>query len=180
MKPRDLIACFFAGYGVYLVVVSLLGVLSALTMISAMIPSGINGSFRLAGMSTLLVGLIPMAIGVLLAVMSSRLAGVAARAAGVDPEARWEIQIPATSLLAIVIAVLGLFLAVTRGAEAVRTLALQFAANTGGTTVVRSAAMQTRPVSEIVANLVCIGAGIFLARKCASIATRILPGADPV
>lgn len=174
MKPRDLIACFFAGYGVYLVVISLLGVLSAAAMIAATLPSGLYGSFR----STLLLSLIPMSIGVLLAVISRRLAEVAARLAGVDPDANWNVGVPATSLLAIVIAVLGVYLVVTRAAEVIRALGVLFAANAGGTIVGRGAAMQIRPWSETIPSLVCIVAGVYLASRCSAIAARILPGAD--
>jgi hypothetical protein len=174
MKPRDVMACFFAAYGVYLIFTGLFGAVGAAAAILAMY-RGLHGSIRGIVLAQYLFAILPTLIGLLLVALAPKLAAVATRISGLEEGTTWNLPLSQHTLLAILLAVLGAYLVVTQVPELVRVALLVFMTKAGGAAVAETAARRLPDGSQLIVHLLCAGGGAFLASKCSAVASKLMP-----
>jgi len=175
MKPRDVLACFFAGYGVFLTFTSLLGAVGAAAAFLTIFRES-HVAYSGIGLAQYAFAMLPLFIGLLLATLAAKLGSITARLAGLADDTSWNLQLTQRELLSVLLAVLGVYLIVTQTPEILRVAVLMFLLKGAGPSVAEMAARRFPDISEIIVHLLCAGGGVYIASKCSVIASKLCPG----
>ena len=172
MRPRAILSCFFAAYGVYLTFSALFATIAAV------------GGLWFAGVprdeSTWLTALqyamwfLPLVVGMILVLGASKLGTIAAGFAGLTDDITWDVRVTAPELLAVLLAAIGAYLVVTEGSAMVRVLFLMFQMKAGSHEVAEAASRRFPDGSQLITQTLCIVGGVLLVKKSLVIALRIL------
>jgi hypothetical protein len=174
MKPASLLSAFFAAFGLYLAIQSLAAVVGSFAILQTMAQFPDDSVNRWMIPLQLLPACLPLIAGVLLFVFARRLGLLAARASGIGGEIKWEVQPKPCDLLAVLLAVLGVYLLVTNIARGVQVAFLVLQMKAGSVDIAVPAARHFPGSSELVAIGVCMAGGIVLARYCAALSRWIM------
>jgi hypothetical protein len=173
MKPHALLSCFFAAYGVYLTASSLFAVMLAFfgILMASQFSQGEPFAWTVARYS---LSLVPLVVGIVLVLFSRRLGALSAKYAGLSDDARCEFHLVPRDLLAVLLAVIGVYLAATQGAAMVRVLYLLFEVKAGSREIAESATRDLPEGTQVITHAVCVGAGVAIAKKCRTIAGMLI------
>lgn len=165
MKPRVLLSCLFAAYGVYVIVSSVFA-LTAMLVSTRLGPAQWLEHFGLY--------LIPLGTGGALVLLSGALGNWSARFAGVPDDTLWELRLSAEEALAVLLAAIGVFFVIQRGAVLVRGLILLLGSEAGGQQLARAAGDALGDASQLSAPAIGMVAGAALAKLCRPLARALL------
>jgi hypothetical protein len=169
MKPRSIISCFFAAYGVYLTFIAIFSVAGAVSAIMSF--RGISETYTWNTFVRSSWQFLPLVVGSLFMLFSKQLAALAIRFAGMENEPDWEMKLSSRDLLAVLLACVGAYLVVTECAQVCRVLYLSFVTYAGDRFISENAAQHLPDRSQIVAHFTCAILGAFLAKKCQRVAS---------
>ncbi len=172
MKPRTILACFFAALGLYLTLNSLF---AAAFMVTGMLSvRGLHDDDMLTLMPfTYLAPLFPLILGVVVVAQARRLGALCARFAGVSPDAEWNLNVNARELCALLLVVLGAYLLIVNGARCIRLLLVLFISKAGSPNVAEAAARGVGSDADIVVTILLTIAGVVLVKQSRRIAAAL-------
>jgi hypothetical protein len=173
VKPHALLSCFFAAYGVYLTASSLFTVMMAFCgiLMASQVSHGEAFAWTVAQYS---LSFVPLIVGIVLVLFARRLGALSAKYAGLSEDARCEFHIVPRDLLAVLLAVIGVYIAATQGAAMVRLLYLLFEVKAGDRAISEAATRNLPEGAQIITHTVCVGAGAVIAKKCRTIAGMLI------
>lgn len=165
MKPRVLLSCLFAAYGVYMFVTTLFAVAALLIG---------TRSGPLQWTQHALLYLIPLAAGAALVAAARALGGWTARFAGVGEDVHWELRLSAEEMLAVLLAAIGAFFVIKEGAMLVRGAILMLGSEAGGQQLAWESGAALGNKSQLLAHAAAVIAGAALAKVCRPLARMLL------
>lgn len=172
MKPRTILACFFAAFGLYFTLNALFAVSFIIYGLISM-PALYGDSMNSLRAFTLLPLLIPLILGVLILTQARRLGALCARFAGVPPDAEWNLNVNARELCALLLAALGVYLLIVNGAQCIRLLLVLFISKAGSPNVAEAAARGVGSDVDIIVFIILTIAGVVLVKQSRRIAAAL-------
>ena len=174
MKPRDLLACCFAGYGVYL---AFSGLVAAIATAAGMVSIARNAheSLSFSQIVQYLFSIYPFLMGLLLATFSGALGRLAARFAALNDASSWTVPVSSRELFAALIAVVGSYLLATHCGEIIRQLIFVFLAKAGDRDTAEMTTRLGANPSFLITYIGNAAVGVVLMFKCMAIAKRLMP-----
>ena len=173
MKPRDILACCFAGYGIYLAFTGIVGSVATVAGMLSMARAS-HESLSVSQLVQYSFGVLPLLVGLLLATFSPTLGRLAVRCAGLSDASSWSIQMRSSELLAVLLAVLGSFLLASQCGEIIRQSVFIFLAKAGDRDMAEMTIRLGANPSFLITYVGGAAAGAVLMFKCTAIATRLM------
>ena len=175
MKPRTILACLFATYGV---IQTYNGIFTALGVIGGAMFSVHYGVSPMKIIGPYLIYLIPLFVGVAFICLARRLGALTARIAGVGDDELWEVHMNGQLFLTLLLAATGVYLIVTEGSAMVRIVILSFEERAGGSSTAEAASQRMPDGSQIIAHGVCVLLAAALSLKSRKIANALVSNSN--
>jgi len=176
MKPRIILACFFAAYGVYLSVAALFSMAIAVSWFmqgmrnlgSLPITHPMSQYMQLFGLS------LPMVFGLALVFLCRQLGALSAKFAGIADDATWDIHIEAGDLMTVLLVAVGIYIIASQAGAVIRLLFLLFEVKAGDHAISTGAAERLPDKTQIITNLGSAIAGALVAKYSRRIASALV------
>jgi hypothetical protein len=172
MKTSQIIACFFAAFGVYLVTTSLVSAVAAVVVINEFSHFSGENMWLLSAVQVA-VPFLSILTGLILIFGSRRFGRYAARAATGD-DTVFESSLSLQDVTRVLLIAVGAFVIVTSVPRVAQAAFLIFQAKAGGHEIASQAAQRIPDLSELIAVSLTLVLGGVLCLHSRSIAIRIL------